>query len=188
LGNQSTKQELKLNIDGKYDPLSITNRVKDRIEKKANGVAVPDAKPISSQHISAQHDHHTSARQLKEDFLDFLLDDPKTAQNASAEDNRSSSEKNLQIKGTKELFSPLNKGEVKEKSSEKSPFSFAINNSALGELTINGDYSSGGLVLSIDLPKPMDVKDQYVLAKILKTKLSKELGVPLEVKIGRSIK
>jgi len=65
-------------------------------------------------------------------------------------------------------------------------FSFQIDNSALGALEVKGSYNQGNLLLNIELPPAMGLNEQKVLIKILEAKLSKQLGVALEVKIGRS--
>lgn len=172
----------------KYDPLSLSLRVKEKINQKANrtGVQEPAFTPGKQSLSSNPSPQQTSNKQLKEHFLDLLLDEQQTLPHDNPKETFVNNEKKLQNNGTKELFSPLNKGEKKKEESEKTPFSFSIDNSALGKLELKGNYDNGILILNIELPAAMATKEQATLASILKIKLSKELGVPLEIKIGSS--
>lgn len=179
--------------ESKYDPVSINERVRDRIEKKANGSGSP-VPPSATARAQASQSHFSSSKNadsLKDEFMDLLFTSTpsNTSGNTAQAPTKKSgiSDENLKTKGTKELFSPLNKGEVKERKADESkgPFSFSINNSALGELNIQGSYQNGNLMLNVEMPPKLSINEQKVLAKILEAKLSKELGVKLEVKIGR---
>jgi hypothetical protein len=172
----------------KYDPLSLSLRVKEKINQKANrtGVQEPAFIPNKQSLASNPTPQQLPNKQLKEHFLDLLLDEQQTLPHDNSKETFVNNEKKLQNNGTKELFSPLNKGEEKKKEAEKIPFNFSIDNSALGKLELKGSYNGGTLILNIDLPTAMGTKEQATLANILKIKLSKELGVPLEIKIGSS--
>lgn len=125
---------------------------------------------------------------LKDDFLEMLFPVSPESHTPSNSEKTPKNTGNFQTNGTKELFSPLKKGEVKEKglSEIQNSFSFQIDNSALGALEVKGSYHQGNLLLNIELPPAMGLNEQKVLIKILEAKLSKQLGVALEVKIGRS--
>lgn len=169
----------------KHDPSSVSTHVRERIEKKASGCAAPRDVPV------ARHTNN-HPQTMKDEFLDLLFSGSSpnaTVGTGNGTENKTClAHEKLKTKGTKELFFPLNRGEAKERNVDgsKNPFAFSINNSTLGELNIQGTYLNGNLQLHVEMPPKMGIQEQQVLAKILEAKLSKELGVKLEVKIGRS--
>ena len=172
-----------MKTDPEYNPLSISTRVREKIEQKANGCTVQPA-PQKTRFTSLPSHENSEGKPLKDEFIELLLNAPSEQKKPSFKEIEPLEEKNLQVKGTKELFFPLNKQEVEEK--EKPPFSFTILNTAYGELTAHGVYAGKKLFLKINLLKKLTAKEQDTLAAILKVKLSTELNVPLEVKIGCS--
>lgn len=172
-----------MKTDPEYNPLSISTRVGEKIEQKANGCTVQPASQ-KTRFTSLPSHENSEGKPLKDEFIELLLHGPSEQKKSPFKEIQSFEEKNLQIKGTKEPFFPLNKQEVKEK--EKPPFAFTISNTAYGELTAEGVYDGNKLFLKVNLLKKLTAKEQDTLAAILKVKLSTELNVPLEVKIGCS--
>ena len=174
--------------DNKYDPLCLSANVQERIDKKASGCTVNISKASKPLALSNSSMSRPQQNSLKDDFLEMLFPVSPESHTPSNSEKTPKNTGNFQTNGTKELFSPLKKGEVKEKglSEIQNSFSFQIDNSALGALEVKGSYNQGNLLLNIELPPAMGLNEQKVLIKILEAKLSKQLGVALEVKIGRS--
>lgn len=170
------------------NPLSITNRVRDRIEKQASGVQ-------PSSHASyASHTPHNNAyphptdghsEDLSDQFLGLLMNatssETKTRSFPSLHSNRNFADGG----GTKSFFSPLNKQEESVNGTEetKAPFSLVIENSSLGPLHLQGKWLNGVLHVGLKLPKRPSHAEQKVLCAMLSKGLSSQLGVPLEISI-----
>lgn len=172
-----------MKTSGSFDPLSITHRVRTRLENKANGVSVPDVSPtprhpnlpVSSTHTMNNNEH------LKNQFMNLLLGEPLSADQAPS--SSESAKEFEHISGTKQFFSPLNKQEYTKTDSptQSTPFQFCVQNSALGELEVQGEWLNGRMQVSIKLAQALEPKERRLLGHILKMRLSRELGIDLEV-------
>lgn len=187
MGNTTSKLLSPMNRPTSFNPLSIHQRVQTKLDQKASKVSVPDVAPHPESHtpiaqtvrpaMSEKHD-------LQDQFLSLLLS--KTEEALHPDQGLPEESINTpQTHGTGANFLQLNKQENTNRKLEKNqePFQFAIQNSALGELQIQGKWQQGLLHLSIAIPKALDPKERRLLSHLLKVRLSKELNVALEVSI-----
>lgn len=178
-----------MSIRETHQPLSITQRVRDRLEKQASGVQATGLSRAGYNHTTHQlKPSQSSGNQdaLSEQFLGLLVS-PGAEPGISKPGPDPKSEENFKPPfGTKSFFSPHKlQEESKEKcAEERAPFSLEIQNTSIGPLTLQGNWANGVLQLSLKLPKPLAQTEQKVLCAMLSKGLSSQLGVPLEVSIA----
>lgn len=180
-----------MKTESQYDPMSLSLRVKERVEKRARGTLTGD--PASTPNMPPPKQKETGGLQdaensISDEFLNLLFTPPadlpptlpRQAQNKS---------NNFDSLGTMRNSLPLKLQEEKipELQNSKQAFSFKINNLPEGEVKVSGSYIGGKLKLALRLANKLSVQQQDVLVKMLKAQLSNELGVPLEVEIDRSV-
>lgn len=178
-----------MSIRETHQPLSITQRVRDRLEKQASGVQTTglaqEGMANSVHPLMASHDP-SNQDELSEQFLGLLVN-PGADQEGNKNTAEPRSAENFKPPfGTKSFFSPhkIQEESTEKRAEKKSPFSLEIQNTSIGPLTLQGNWSNGVLQLSLKLPKPLSQAEQKVLCAMLSKGLSGQLGVPLEVSIA----
>lgn len=177
-----------MSIKETQNPLSITNRVRDRIDKRANGT-----QPESYIHAAGtpfgfsptRNEYRTHQDHLSDEFLGLLMNTESPEFNTVQEQRDSTELVSKMNFGTNSDFSPLKKQESSSAESEqaKEPFSLVIENSALGPLKLNGSWRKGILHVTFTLPDSISATEKKVLCAMLSKGLSSKLGVPLEISI-----
>lgn len=182
-------------VKNHYNPLSIEQQVRHRIEKKASGVTPREIanlhstpKPGKANSImNRQNDNQTD---LSTQFMSLLFSDKKTEAFSHEKSPNTNIDESFnpfdRKQGTKNIFFPLKEQEESKQSNiaeEKAPFSLVIESANLGELKLNGQWLDGRLKVIIHLPKSLDLNQKKVLTAILERKLSHELNVQTEIEI-----
>lgn len=178
-------------VKNQYNPLSIEQQVKNRLEKRSSGVSPPDIVP-SRTHTAGvnkplphQKLEDTNS-DLPTEFMNLLFSSEQNDLPALTEKNNLPvSGEHSKNAGTNPVFFPLNKQEesVCKSDKEKEPFSLTIESADLGPLKLNGKWNGDKLQVHLHLPNKMDIQQQRILTAILERKLSHELGVKTEIVI-----
>lgn len=167
-----------------YNPISIEQRVRNKLENKASGVTLPDIAPTASPSNTFIHEKRpmNNSKELKDEFMNLLCASQAETEH-EAKPSAEELKKCTETDGTNKLFLTLNEQEsTKSKSGNtKESFSFVIQNSDLGELKLKGNWMNGHLKVLITPEKKLEVRERKLLCAMLTTRLSNELGVPLEV-------
>lgn len=172
------------NVKTDYNPLSIEQQLRNRLEKRASGVSLPESRPLqmNANSTSAARRPFNSAKpaesELENHFMNLLF--------TGGNDSPIPEHVNLDTKiGTKQFFSPLKLQEESksEMPTEKDPFCLLIETSSMGSLQLNGTWKNGTLQVQLQLPKQLDAQQKKVLIAILEKKLTQELGVQTEIEI-----
>lgn len=180
-----------MKTENQYDPHSLTAKVKERLEKRARGTLTGESHSNLAAHKATDSLPKTGTFQFEESvsdqFMGLLLGTPHTENRHVKKEQEKHAEK-FNFHGTKASSLSLNLQEEEKQISggSKEGFSFSINNLPEGKVQVNGTYVQGKLEVTLNLAQNLSVKEQDALAKILGSRLSVELGVPLEVKIGRN--
>lgn len=164
-----------------YNPLSMSEVVKRRIEKKAEGAEYRAQLNMSPRTVNAGKLQASDSHQkdLEDEFFQMLV-----KQNALDSDLVDKQSKNSLIQGTKPRFFSLKEGEEKKEKIKANEFSFSIPNSNLGTLMLQGQYEDGVMTVVLNLQKPLELREKVTLEKFLKFRLSEVLQVHVEIKIG----
>lgn len=180
-----------MNINNKFEPVSISAKVRERLEKRANGLSTD----VATNQTNPTEKHANLGKNLatpeniKDEFLNLLLSPkndlpapPKPALNNSATYHTDSSE----ICGTETFFLPQKKCEERKNLlTEKSNFSFTIESEALGNLDLSGQFDGVQMKVSLKLADSIDTQQLEVLEKMLQRQLCSTLGVQVELTIDR---
>lgn len=179
-----------MKTESQYDPMSLSIRVKERVEKRARGTltgepATPNMPAPKQKETGGPHGHENS---ISDEFLNLLFT-PHADLTQPFPNQTKNKSNNLDSLGTMRNSLPLKLQEEKisELKNSKQTFSFKINNLPEGEVKVSGSYIGGKLKLILRLANNLSVQQQDVLVRMLKAQLSNELGVPLEVEIDRSV-
>jgi len=178
-----------MTIRDTHQPLSIAQRVRDRLEKQASGVQTTGhTQQCHRDAVYEDRSTHNSSTQdaLSEQFLGLLINaGPEQSRHKPGADPKSG--ENLKPSLGTKSFSPPHKIQeesTEKRSEEKAPFSLEIQNTSIGPLLLQGNWANGVLQLSLKLPRPLSQAEQKVLCAMLSKGLSSQLGVPLEVSIA----
>lgn len=167
-----------------YNPISIEHRVRSKLENKASGVTLPDIAPTASPSSTFIHEKRAmnNSKQLKDEFMNLLCASQAETER-EVKPGCEELKKCAETDGTNKLFLTLNKQESTKSEGDKTKesFSFVIQNSDLGELKLKGSWINGHLKVLIQPEKKLEVRERKLLCAMLTTRLSNELGVPLEV-------
>jgi len=178
-------------VKNQYNPLSIDQQVKSRLEKRSSGVSTPDVMP-GRTHPAASNKPPLNPKlenadsDLPTEFMNLLFSSEQNdLQTEAGKNNLPISDEHLKNTGTNTLFFPPNKQEesVLKPEKEREPFSLSIESSELGSLKLNGKWNGDKLQVRLHLPTKMDLQQQRILSAILERKLSHELGVKTEIEI-----
>lgn len=167
-----------------YNPISIEQRVRNKIENKASRVTLPDIAPTAHSSKTSIHGERAmnQSKQLKDEFMSLLAGNDAGSK-CEVKPGSQELKKCTETDGTNKLFLTLNKQESTKGKSDQTQesFSFVIQNSDLGELKLKGSWMNGHLKVFIQPEKKLEVRERKLLCAMLTTRLSNELGVPLEV-------
>lgn len=171
------------NVKNDYNPLSIDHQLKNRLEKRASGVSLPESRPLQMGASLGSHSRtplnepESKDTDLESHFVNLMF-------NSGNSPAIQAEKLNTKI-GTKHSFSPLKLQEESknEMSTEKEPFCLLIETSSMGPLKLNGSWSNGVLRVHLQLPKQLDTSEKRVLMAILGKTLTQELGVQTEIEI-----
>jgi hypothetical protein len=177
-----------MSIKESQNPLSITNRVRDRIDKRASGsqpenyVHTPGTFAGSSTTFNQKPFHQDH---LSNEFLSLLMNTDSPESNLTREEKNSDEIDSKTNFGTNLDFLSLKQQEQSSAKAEqtKEPFSLVIENSTLGPLKINGSWKKGMLHVTLTIPGSISSTEKKVLCAMLSKGLSSKLGVPLEISI-----
>lgn len=178
-------------VSKEHNPLSIDQQVKNKLEKRASGVAVPEPRlnQSSSNRFTTTATPNLSDNtnaDLPTQFVNLLFSaDSNWESNHNPNNKNEFSREQLNKTGTNPVFFPHKEQEetICSSAEEKGPFSLVIENTQLGALTLNGTWSKGKLKVQLQTLKPLDSQQKTVLTAILQKKLSHELGVQTEIEI-----
>lgn len=172
------------NVKTDYNPLSIEQQLRNRLEKRASGVSLPEDRLLQMNTLAAPSartplsDVNQTKPELENHFMNLLFTDS----NNLCSPERENLDKKI---GTKQFFSPLKLQEESktEAVTEKEPFTLIVETSSLGSLKLNGMWRNGTLQVQLQLPTKLDIQQKKVLVAILEKKLTQELGVQTEIQI-----
>lgn len=177
-----------MSIKETQNPLSIANRVRDRLEKRADGTepsSYINHDILPSRTLEQPLLADPRQEQMSEQFLGLLMgNDPTEFQVHSGSENDVGDHRDERI-GTNPFFSSLNGQEktfAKDEQARK-PFSMVIENSSLGPIQIKGNWEGSMLRVSLKTSNNLSLNEQKVLCAMLSKGLSSKLGVQLELTI-----
>lgn len=198
----------------KFNPTSISNLVRDRIDKKSRGEFVqvkPPSPGAGKFAFSSSAGGASSAAQddLVTEFTANLLGQPSSPKTNDAQGRFNSNRRGAQTgaanpnQGVSGRTNPslelLNKQEVSNSTSpvgmaELNPRNderdveqtFLLETDYAGpvEVCVKRKAKANGIELVLNLQKNLTLKGQDVLAQLLKTQLGNNLDLPVEVKIN----
>ena len=177
-----------MSIKESQNPLSITNRVRDRIDKRASGsqpetyVHTPSTFSGSSTTFNQKPFHQDH---LSNEFLSLLMNTDSPESHSTREEKDSAELDSKMNFGTNFDFLSLKQQEQSSAKSEqiREPFSLVIESSNLGPLKINGSWKKEMLHVTLTISGSISSTEKKVLCAMLSKGLSSKLGVPLEISI-----
>lgn len=175
-----------MTINTQYDPLKIseiTNRKLDAKNRRTiPEVSIPTSNGQSSRAFnhSNRNSNHTKSDQ---DFLGMLLQADQTRSPSDMQFHLDEKKELNSLTGTNHFFSPQKKCEEKNLQAANNKFSFCIANTLAGEVNVQGEFDGHKCIVYLSLKSKLSTQEQAALEKILRSGLSKNLGVELEIKI-----
>lgn len=176
-----------MKTEGEYNPLSISNRVREKLEARHSGCEVRTVMPLKPGATRNPVAGSGSMQDMKDHFLDLVLTAAQGKEPSREQLSANAQKKSdlIDFDGTNKNSKLLNKQEQSKDQNEiqQGEFSFDLSNAAVGPLKVVGNFDRGVLQVGLQFTSTMDIKQLRVLSQILKVKLTNELGVPVEVKI-----
>lgn len=175
-----------MTINTQYDPLKISEITNRKLDAK-NRRTVPEVSVPASNGQGSRAFHHTSRNsshtKSDQDFLGMLLQADQTCNPSDTQFQLDEKKELNSLTGTNHFFSPQKNCEEKKLQTENSKFDFCIENTLAGQVNIRGEFDGQKCVVYLSLKNKLSTQEQAALEKILRSGLSKNLGVELEIKI-----
>ncbi len=172
-----------------FNPLSISERVRERVEARAKGT-IPLAEGPSSGNTKActSSTRGDPGDHLADEFTNLIFGQYEEKLNSRSQQFHRTpaddySQRERVENGTNQNFLPPNKCEERKQKDNVSSIDFVISNSEAGAVEVHARMLGSVLKVKLKFQTGMSDQSQRVLQKILASRLTNELGVKVEIQI-----